>query len=99
MTLQQSGNLFTEGLPGAAQNRTGQPSYPQVDDDRHVPHRPAVVPVHPRRWRSAHRTRHRHIPSRVRAVTITLSPSSVTSSTTSADSPVPIRELTSITRP
>lgn len=68
MTLQQPGNLLAEGLPRAAQNRTDQPPYAQVDDDRaavdrHVPHHAAVVPVHLRRRRSAHRTRHRHIPS------------------------------------
>jgi hypothetical protein len=43
MALQQSGNLLAEGLPSAAQDRTDQPPYAQVDDDltavdRHVRH-------------------------------------------------------------
>lgn len=33
MALQQSGNLFAEGLPFTAQDRTHQPPYAQVDDD------------------------------------------------------------------
>lgn len=50
MALQQSGNLLAEGLPSAAQDRAGQPSYAQVNDDlaavdRHVRHRPAVIPM------------------------------------------------------
>jgi hypothetical protein len=68
MALQQSGNLLAEGLPSAAQDRTDQPPYAQVDDylaaiDWYVRHRPAVIPVHLRRQRPARRTRHRHIPS------------------------------------
>jgi hypothetical protein len=71
MALQQSGNLLPEGLPPAAQGRTGQPPYAQVDDDLaavdwHVPHRSAVITVRRRRRRRrrrpAHRTRHRHVP-------------------------------------
>jgi hypothetical protein len=68
MALQQSGNLLAEGLPSAAQDRTDQPPYAQVDDDlaavdRHVRHRPGVIPVHLRRQRPALGTRHRRIPS------------------------------------
>lgn len=68
MTLQQARNLLAEGLPPAAQDRTDQPPYAQVDDhlaavDRHVRHRPAVIPVHLRRQRPARGTRHRRIPS------------------------------------
>ncbi|GGT51157.1 hypothetical protein GCM10010207_59340 [Streptomyces atratus] len=66
MALQQSGNLLAEGLPPAARDRADQPPYAQVDDnlaavDRHVRHRPAVVPVHLRRRSPALRTWHRHI--------------------------------------
>jgi hypothetical protein len=43
MALQQFGNLLAEGLPSAAQDRTDQSPYAQVDDDpaavdRHVRH-------------------------------------------------------------
>jgi hypothetical protein len=52
MALQQAGNLLAEGPPPTAQDRTFQPPYTRMDDDRtavdrHVRHRPAVIPVHP----------------------------------------------------
>lgn len=67
MALQHPGNLLAEGLPPAAEHRTDQPPYAQVNDDPatvdwHVRHRPAVVAVHLRRRRLAHRTRHRDVP-------------------------------------
>ena len=47
----QSGNLFSKGLPEAAPNQADQPPYPEAHDDlaavdRHVHHRPTVIPVH-----------------------------------------------------
>lgn len=100
MTHQQSGNLCTEGLPRAAQNQTDQPSYAQVADDRAAVGRSRTV----RRWypcilaAGVRHAGHGTAASRVRAVTTTSSPSPVTSSTTTADSPentVPMRERTS----
>lgn len=93
MTLQQPRNLLAEGLPPTAQNRRGQAPYTQAAVDWHVRHRPrypctfAVGVPH---------TGHGIATARVRAVTITGSPPSTTSSRTSTDSPentLSIREL------
>lgn len=67
MALQQPGNLLSEGLPPAAQNRTDQPSYPHPDHDlpavdRHIPHRPAVIPVDPPCHHSAQHAGNGNIP-------------------------------------
>jgi hypothetical protein len=68
VALQQSGNLFPEGLPSATPRWADQSPYAQVDDDlaavdRHVLHRPVVIAVHLRRRSPAHRTQHGCIPS------------------------------------
>lgn len=68
MALQEPGDLLSEGLPPAAQDRTDQPSYPHPDHDlsaiyRHIPHRPAVISVDPLRHHPAHRTGNGNIPS------------------------------------
>ncbi|CAL9328023.1 hypothetical protein SUDANB140_07537 (plasmid) [Streptomyces sp. enrichment culture] len=67
MALQEPGDLFSEGLAPAAQDRADQPSYPHPDYDlpavdRHVPHCPAVIPVDPRRHHSAQRAGNGNIP-------------------------------------
>jgi hypothetical protein len=68
MAFQQSGNLFPERPPRAVPSQADQPPYAQADDDlaaidRHVLHRPLVIPVHLRRSSPADRTQHAHIPS------------------------------------
>ncbi|GHG06663.1 hypothetical protein GCM10017667_42420 [Streptomyces filamentosus] len=90
MALQEPGDLLSEGLPSAVPDRTDQPSYPHPDHDlpavdRHIPHRPAVIPVNPSHQHPAQRTGNGNMP--VRAETWTVSPPSTTSSMANADNP------------
>ncbi|CUM37734.1 hypothetical protein BN2537_4433 [Streptomyces venezuelae] len=67
MALQEHGDLLSEGLSPAAQDRTDQPSHPHPDHDlsavdRHIPHRPAVIPVDPSRHHPAQRTGNGSVP-------------------------------------
>ncbi|GAA3294358.1 hypothetical protein GCM10020295_48020 [Streptomyces cinereospinus] len=67
MAFQEPGNLLSEGLLPAAEDRTDQPPYPHPDDDlpaidRYIPHRPAVIRVDPPRHHPAHRTGNGNIP-------------------------------------
>lgn len=90
MAFQEPGDLLSEGLPTTVPDRADQPSYPHPDHDlsavdRHIPHRPAVIPVDPSRQHPAQRTGTGTC--RVRAETWTVSPSSATSSVTNAGNP------------